>query len=158
MTTMTTDSVKLARDIELARLTLDLTLDHLECARTVPCLPAHLAEPEPFGHGLDLPAPPYSAALLKTLHVAALQADVEKVAAILTAAVYRAPVEMTEIEPGRFLPFCPCGSLLYFRGVYGAPGTGSSWECDRGHVWARVGCVFRDPAEGAHILTAADVI
>jgi hypothetical protein len=77
------------------------------------------------------------------------------------------PCDMAAFEPPTRMvpsaadpdPTCPHdGSRVRYAADYGAPGCGQSWECARGHEWAKVGGQFYDPAEQAHILTIGDVI
>ncbi len=47
---------------------------------------------------------------------------------------------------------------LRFQGHYGAPGTGSHWQCAEGHDWSKVGNDFYRSEEQRHIMTEKDVI
>jgi hypothetical protein len=52
----------------------------------------------------------------------------------------------------------PDGGDLAFQAGYGAPGVGSAWECQQcGREWSKVGGIFRDPSDHAHILDRAEV-
>lgn len=54
---------------------------------------------------------------------------------------------------------CPrCRADMHYRGSYSAPGKGDSYECERGHHWAKVGPSFYDPAEQAHIMEPWEAI
>jgi hypothetical protein len=53
---------------------------------------------------------------------------------------------------------CPVDlSIVSFRGHYAAPGTGTSWECEEGHGWAKVGGYYYLPEDMAHMLSYASV-
>lgn len=149
------ETTRLARDIELARTTLHVAEHQLAVARAAAILPAHLADWEPEGHGMDIGSGPFASADLRALHVAAHEGDVAEAENTLAAFVAQGQVVMAG-EDG-LVPFCPCGLRVRFMAHYGAPGTGQAWQCEAGHDWARVGGSFCPPESGAHLLTLEDV-
>jgi hypothetical protein len=53
---------------------------------------------------------------------------------------------------------CVAADTLVFVAVYGAPGTGTAWDCTAcGRAWSRIGDTFTPAESGAHILTLDDV-
>lgn len=51
------------------------------------------------------------------------------------------------------------GGDLDYVAHYAAPGVGQEWRCVRcQRSWARVGAIFHDAADGAHILLPEDVV